>query len=82
MTASMTDRVRPIDPRGRGLWKPPLSRWRVPSILPGFGLSLGITLAYLAAIVIIPLAALAIRPWEIGLSGVWPRSPTSGWPGP
>jgi len=67
----MTDRVRPIDPRGRGLWKPPLSRWRVPSILPGFGLSLGITLAYLAAIVIIPLAALAIRPWEIGLSGVW-----------
>jgi sulfate transport system permease protein len=62
---------RPIDPRGRGLWKPPLSRWRSPSILPGFGLALGITLAYLAAIVIIPLAALAIRPWEIGLSGIW-----------
>jgi len=71
VTARVTDRVLPIDPRGRGLWKPPLSRWRVPSILPGFGLSLGITLAYLGAIVIIPLAALAIRPWEIGLSGVW-----------
>jgi sulfate transport system permease protein len=62
---------RPIDPRGRGLWKPPLSRWKTPSILPGFGLSLGVTLAYLAAIVIIPLSALAIRPWSIGLSGVW-----------
>ena len=62
---------RPIDPRGRGLWKPPLSRWRTPSILPGFGLSLGVTLAYLSAIVILPLTALAIRPWEIGLSGVW-----------
>jgi sulfate transport system permease protein len=62
---------RPIDPRGRGPWKPPFSRWKSPSILPGFGLSLGITLAYLAAIVIIPLTALAIRPWEIGLSGIW-----------
>jgi sulfate transport system permease protein len=40
-------------------------------VLPGFGLSLGVTLAYLAAIVIVPLCALAIRPWEIGLSGVW-----------
>jgi sulfate transport system permease protein len=62
---------RPIDPRGRGLWKPPLSRWLVPSILPGFGLSMGITLTYLAAIVIIPLTALALRPWTLGVAGVW-----------
>jgi len=41
------------------------------SILPGFGLSIGVTLAYLGAIVLLPLTALAIRPWEIGLSGVW-----------
>jgi sulfate transport system permease protein len=41
------------------------------SILPGFGLTLGLTLTYLAAIVIIPLAALALRPWEIGAAGVW-----------
>ncbi|RAK56298.1 sulfate ABC transporter permease subunit CysT [Phenylobacterium soli] len=40
-------------------------------MLPGFGLSLGITLAYLGLIVLLPLAALAIRPWELGLSGVW-----------
>jgi len=40
------------------------------SILPGFGLSLGITLFYLGAIVVLPLTALALRPWELGLSGV------------
>jgi len=41
------------------------------SILPGFRLSLGITLFYLGAIVVLPLAALALRPWELGLSGIW-----------
>jgi len=46
-------------------------RWREPSILPGFGLALGLTLAWLTAIVLIPLTALAIRPWELGVSGVW-----------
>ena len=47
-------------------------RWRLaePSILPGFGLSLGVTLAYLGVMVILPMAALALRPWEIGLYGV------------
>lgn len=39
--------------------------------MPGFGLSMGVTLTYLGLIVILPLAALVIRPWEIGLSGVW-----------
>ena len=32
---------------------------------------MGLTLAYLGAIVIIPLIALALRPWELGLGGVW-----------
>jgi sulfate transport system permease protein len=45
--------------------------WRQPSVLPGFGPALGLTLAYLGAIVLIPLIALAIRPWELGLAGVW-----------
>ena len=40
-------------------------------VLPGFGLSLGITLTYLGAIVVLPLIALAIRPWELGLDGIW-----------
>jgi sulfate transport system permease protein len=48
-----------------------IRRWREPSILPGFGLSLGLTLAWLAAIVLIPLSALVIRPWELGVDGVW-----------
>jgi sulfate/thiosulfate transport system permease protein len=38
--------------------------------IPGFGLALGITLVWLGAIVLIPLAALAIKPWELGLAGV------------
>jgi sulfate transport system permease protein len=42
-----------------------------PSILPGLGLSLGVTLGYLALVVLIPLAVLALRPWELGLDGVW-----------
>jgi sulfate transport system permease protein len=46
-------------------------RWRNPSALPGFGLSLGFTLFYLTAIVLVPLAALIIRPWELGWSGFY-----------
>ena len=49
----------------------PARRWRNPSALPGFGLSLGFTLFYLSAIVLVPLAALVIRPWELGWSGFW-----------
>jgi sulfate transport system permease protein len=39
--------------------------------LPGFGFTLGFTLFYLSAIVLIPLAALIIRPWEMGIDGFW-----------
>ena len=41
------------------------------SALPGFGLTLGITLAWVSLIVLVPLAALALRPWELGIAGVW-----------
>jgi sulfate transport system permease protein len=51
--------------------RPRLTRWREPSILPGFPLALGVTLAYLGAIVMLPLTALALRPWELGIDGVW-----------
>ena len=44
--------------------------WKVPSALPGFSLSLGLTLAYLSLFVLIPLSALAIRPWEHGIDSV------------
>jgi sulfate transport system permease protein len=46
-------------------------RWREPSVLPGFPLAIGVTLGWLGAIVVLPLAALAFRPWEHGLAGVW-----------
>lgn len=39
--------------------------------IPGFGLAFGITALWLGTIVLIPLAALVIRPWELGIAGVW-----------
>src|SRR6202012_4861776 len=47
----------------------PFARWKEPSVLPGFGLTLGFTLFYLSAIVLIPLAALLLRPWSLGWDG-------------
>jgi len=38
--------------------------------VPGLGLTLGVTLAWVGLIVVIPLAALAIKPWELGAAGV------------
>ena len=49
----------------------PFARWRNPSVLPGFGLTLGFTLFYLSAIVLIPLTALILRPWSLGWDGFW-----------
>ncbi len=46
-------------------------RFREPSALPGFWPALGFTLFYLSAIVLIPLSALVLRPWELGFAGVW-----------
>jgi sulfate transport system permease protein len=43
--------------------------WKRKNALPGFGLSLGFTLFYLSVVVLIPLAALIIRPWELGVDG-------------
>ena len=40
-------------------------------VLPGFHLSLGFTLFYLAGIVLVPLLALLIRPVELGFGGFW-----------
>jgi sulfate/thiosulfate transport system permease protein len=45
--------------------------WRKPSILPGFPLAFGYTLAYLSLIVLIPLAALGARAAGLGFSGLW-----------
>jgi sulfate transport system permease protein len=44
-------------------------RARRRSVLPGFGLALGCTVAWLGLIVLVPLAALVIRSMQIGASG-------------
>lgn len=43
-----------------------MKNWRNPSILPGFGLTLGYTLFYLIIIILIPLAALVVRASSVG----------------
>lgn len=47
------------------------SGWRQPSILPGLGLSLGITLTALSLVVLIPLAALFIKAASAGPAEIW-----------
>ncbi len=42
-----------------------------PRVIGGFAPAMGLTLTWLSLIVLIPLAALAIRPWEAGVLGVW-----------
>ncbi|MFN3465171.1 MAG: sulfate ABC transporter permease subunit CysT [Terricaulis sp.] len=42
-----------------------------PSALPGFWPALGFTLVYLSFFLLLPLAALVLRPWEAGLDHVW-----------
>ena len=46
-------------------------RWREPSILPGFGLALGITVTALSLIVLIPLAALFLKAASAGPADIW-----------
>lgn len=40
-------------------------------MLPGFGITFGFSVLYLSLIILIPLAALLARPWELGIDGVW-----------
>ncbi|MEP7210292.1 MAG: sulfate ABC transporter permease subunit CysT [Alphaproteobacteria bacterium] len=47
------------------------SRWRKPTILPGFNLSLGYVVLYLSLIVLIPLAGLALKAASLGWTGFW-----------
>jgi len=49
----------------------PSFAWKRPSVLPGFNLTFGYTLVYLGLIVLLPLAALLLRPAELGFDGFW-----------
>ena len=44
-------------------------RWRDP--VPGFGLTLGLSLAWLGAVVLLPLTALVLRSLDLGVAGWW-----------
>lgn len=41
------------------------------TVLPGFGLTMGFTLFYLSLVVLLPLVALIVRPWELGWAGFY-----------
>lgn len=43
-------------------------RWRTPSVLPGFRITFGFSMAYLGLIVLIPLAGIFVRAAGLGLS--------------
>jgi sulfate/thiosulfate transport system permease protein len=45
-------------------------------VLPGFGLTMGITLCYLSAIVLFPFAALVVRTLELSWSDFWQLATT------
>src|SRR6185295_14435389 len=53
--------------RGRAL----MANARTHRVLPGFGVSLGFTLAYLSLIVLIPLAAVFIRTASLSFEAFW-----------
>ncbi|SFZ81417.1 sulfate transport system permease protein [Devosia enhydra] len=44
-------------------------RWRQPSVIPGFGLTLGFVIVYFSLIILIPLIGLALRASGLGLGG-------------
>jgi len=46
-------------------------QFKRPSVIPGFGLTLGFTIVYLTLIVLIPLAGVAWRSTELGWAGFW-----------
>ena len=50
---------------------PPLAQARRKRVVPGFGLSLGITLTWLSLIVLIPLAGLFVKAGGLGVQGLW-----------
>lgn len=48
-----------------------LPRLREPSVIPGFGMTLGITITALSLIVLIPISALVLRALSVGPEAFW-----------
>jgi len=53
--------------------RPPAVRRFRPGVIPGFGLTLGLTLTYLSLIVLIPLSALFLRTFELTWDEFWAK---------
>lgn len=70
MTPDTTQPFQAAQPLATEGYKAPKATHKA-RVLPGFTLSLGVTLTYLSLIVVLPLAALLARPWEHGLDSVW-----------
>jgi sulfate/thiosulfate transport system permease protein len=64
---------RPGEAEGGSLHPAPdrAVRWKQPSVLPGFALSMGYTLLYLSLIVLIPLSAIFIKSAALGWAAFW-----------
>jgi len=50
--------------------RPGASSWRRPSVIPGFGISFGITVTWLCLIVLIPLSGLFLKAGTLGPGGL------------
>ncbi|ACE93547.1 MULTISPECIES: sulfate ABC transporter permease subunit CysT [Rhizobium] len=50
---------------------PPRWRFRRPSVIPGFGMALGLTLTWLTLLILIPLSGLAVRSSALGWEKFW-----------
>lgn len=64
----MSELARAAAPLGR---RPPAARRLRRGVLPGFGLSTGYTLAWLAIVVLLPLSALALRSAGLSAEAFW-----------
>jgi sulfate/thiosulfate transport system permease protein len=67
MAASSTRSIAPVARSVRSA----ATGWLKPSVIPGFGMTLGFTAFYLSLIVLIPLVALFLRPIGMGWELFW-----------
>jgi sulfate/thiosulfate transport system permease protein len=57
--------ILPLEMQRQLSSRPARLRWHRPSVIPGFGITLGVTLTWLAVIVLIPLGALFLKTAEL-----------------
>lgn len=57
--------------QGEGRQSSLLRLWRKPSVLPGFGLTLGFSVAYLSLLILIPLMVLMLHAASVGPEKFW-----------